>query len=96
MLKLKTEKGFEKDIIELKKSGKYNDEIFNEIKSIIEKLQHNDPISQIYRRHKLVGDLKGYEALHIQGDLVMIFKIKDDELILVMLGKHTKVYKRFK
>ena len=39
MLEIKVEKSFQKDIQRDKKSGKYKDEEFDELKSIIQKLQ---------------------------------------------------------
>jgi addiction module RelE/StbE family toxin len=40
--------------------------------------------------------MKDYEAIHIKPDWVLIFKIDDEYLNLVMIGKHTQVYKKFK
>ena len=96
MLKIKIEKSFKKDIERLKRSGKYPSKVFNEIKEVIAKLQNKKFIDPKYKRHPLIGNLKGYEAVHIRSDLIMVYKITKTHLILAMIGKHTKVYKKFK
>lgn len=96
MLKLIIEKGFQKDIEKIKNSGQYGKDVFEKIKEIIIKLQNQQPIESIHKRHSLVGNLKKYEAIHIKNDLVMIFRATQTHIILVMIGKHTKVYKKFK
>jgi len=96
MLKIKIEKSFKKDIERAKRSGKYSKEDFETLKQIIEKLQCLEPIEEKYKRHPLKGDMKGYEALHIKPDWVLVFKIDNEYLNLVMIGKHTQVYKKYK
>jgi mRNA interferase YafQ len=96
MLKIKIEKSFKKDIEKAKKSGKYSKEDFEILKQIIEKLQTLKDIEAKYKRHFLKGNMKDYEAIHIKPDWVLIFKIDDEYLNLVMIGKHTQVYKKFK
>jgi len=96
MLKIKIEKSFKKDIEKAKKSGKYSKEDFENLKQIIEKLQSLKDIETKYKRHTLKGDMKGYEAIHIKSDWVLVFKIDNEFLNLVMIGKHTQVYKKFK
>jgi len=96
MLKIKIEKSFKKDIEKAKRSGKYSKEDFETLKQIIEKLQCLELIEEKYKRHPLKGDMKGYEALHIKPDWVLVFKTDDKYLNLVMIGKHTQVYKKFK
>ncbi len=96
MLKIKIEKSFKKDIQRDKKSGHYSQEDFELLKSIIISLQKNEQISRKYKRHLLKGELKGFESIHVKNDWILIFKIEKDFLVLVMLGKHSQVYKKFK
>jgi len=96
MLEIKIEKGFKKDIARDKKSGLYNENDFATLKKIISDLQNNRAIEDSYKRHPLKGHLKGYESIHIKNDWLLIFKVDDSFLNLVMLGKHTQVYKKYK
>jgi len=43
-----------------------------------------------------IGTSKGYEAIHIKSDWILIFKIEKPLLILAMIGSHPKVYKKLK
>jgi len=96
VLKIKIEKSFKKDIDKAKKSGNYSKKDFELLKSIIENLENEKEIEIQYKRHPLKGDMKGYEAIHIKSDWLLVFKIDEGYLNLVMLGKHTQVYKKFK
>ncbi len=96
MLIIKIEKSFKKDVDKSKKSGNYSNEDFELLKKLIEDLQNKIDIEPKYKRHSLKGDMKGYEVIHIKPDWLLVFKVTEKYLYLVMLGKHTQVYKKFK
>ena len=96
LLEIKIEKSFKKDIARDKKSGKYTQEDFELLKTIISHLQNKQEIDKKFKRHPLKGTLKSYESIHIKNDWLLIFKVDEKYLYLIMLGKHTQVYKRFK
>ncbi len=96
MLKIKIEESFKKDIDRNKKSGQYSKKDFSILKSLITSLQIQDKIDPKYKRHPLKGELKKFESIHIRNDWLLIFKIDKQYLNLVMLGKHTQIYKKFK
>lgn len=96
MVEIKLEKSFRKDIERDKKSGKYSAEDFEELKNIIKKLQNSEEIEQKHKRHPLKGNMIELESIHIKNDWLLIFKIDENCLTLIMLGKHTQVYKKFK
>jgi mRNA interferase YafQ len=96
LLEIRIEKSFKKDIQRDKKSGKYSEKDFEILKSIITSLQNQKKIQPQYKRHPLKGDMKNFESIHIKNDWLLIFKIDEKYLNLVMLGKHSQVYKKFK
>ncbi|MCP5060986.1 MAG: type II toxin-antitoxin system YafQ family toxin [Ignavibacteriae bacterium] len=96
MLEIKIEKSFKKDIKRDKKSGKYSEKDFELLKLIIVSLQNQEIIDQKYKRHPLRGNMKGLESIHIKNDWLLILMVDEQYLNLVMLGKHTQVYKKFK
>lgn len=96
MLEIKIEKSFKKDIARDKKSGNYSSEDFTTLKDIISKLQVLDEIDNKHKRHFLKGSMSSLESLHVKGDWILIFSIDEKYLNLIMLGKHTQVYKKFK
>ena len=95
MLKIKIENSFKKDIERDKTSGKYIHEDFELLKSLIQQLEHRHPIETKHKRHPLKGSLKSLECLHVKGDWLLIFTLNEEFVTLVMLGKHTQVYKKF-
>jgi len=96
VLEIKIEKAFKKDIARDKKSGHYNEEDFENLKIMISDLQNEQEIDEKFKRHPLKGTMKGFESIHIKGDWLLIFKVDKEFLNLLMLGKHTQVYKKFK
>jgi len=96
VLKIKIEKSFKKDIEKAKKSGNYSKKDFALLKKIIENLETEKNIEPQYKRHPLKGEMNGYEVIHIKSDWLLVFKVNKEYLNLVMIGKHTQVYKKFK
>jgi len=96
VLEIKLEKSFKKDITRDKKSGNYSAKDFEILKTIILKLQGLEAIEQKYKRHPLKGSMSDLESIHVKGDWLLIFSIDENYLNLIMLGKHTQVYKKFK
>ena len=95
MLNLKIEKSFNKDLKKSQKSGNYSKNDFKLLKQILTQLQNQEFIDAKYKQHPLKGNLKNFEAIHIKYDWVLIYQISNLDLILVMLGTHAQVYKKF-
>jgi mRNA interferase YafQ len=96
LLEVRIDKAFKKDITRDKKSGQYTQEDFKLLKIMITNLQNKVKIDEKFKRHPLKGTMKGFESIHLKGDWLLIFKVDDEFLSLVMLGKHTQIYKKFK
>lgn len=96
MLQIKIEKSFKKDVKRDKNSGQYSQKDFEVLKSIITSLQNQEPIDSKFKRHPLKGEMSKLESIHLKNDWLLIFKVDDEFLNLIMLGKHTQVYKKFK
>lgn len=90
------EKSFKKDFKRDKKSGQYSGKDFKLFKSIISALQNQNLIHPKFKRHPLKGKLKDYESIHIKADWLLIFKVDSKYLYLIVLGKHTQVYQKFR
>ena len=62
---------------------------------IIEKLSKGEVLEQKYNDHKLKGNYSEYRECHIKPDLLLIYKKKEDILILtyVDLVSHSKLFK---
>ena len=45
------------------------------------------------RDHNLIGNYSGFKEFHIGGDLLVIYRIKDDILRLTRIGSHSELFK---
>jgi mRNA interferase YafQ len=43
--------------------------------------------------HMLKGEWQGYREFHLGGDMLLIYLLKEDALILVRLGTHAQLFK---
>ena len=66
----------------LKLVTKQNIDNARKIKEVIDILQKGEQLPEQYRDHALVGNWAGHRECHIQPDLLLIYRIIDDVLIL--------------
>ena len=60
---------------------------------IIDKLVNDEPIPAEYSPHMLHGDYKGCMECHIQGDFLLIWIDKLNDIVeLVRLGSHSELF----
>ena len=90
MLDIYYQKSFKKDFAKALKRG-CNPELFEEV---LELLVHEEPLSQKYRDHSLVGNYRGYRECHIQPDWLLIYKIDGGKLLLTLArtGTHSDLF----
>ncbi len=59
----------------------------------IGKLLENKLLPLEAKDHLLKGEYKGNREFHISGDLLVIYRIKDDALQLIRIGTHSELFK---
>lgn len=81
---------FSKDLKLMKKRG-YNISL---LKEIVEILADGKKLPEKNRDHNLVEEYKGYRECHITPDWLLIYKIVEDELILLLTntGSHSDLF----
>jgi mRNA interferase YafQ len=94
MYRIKHDRKFDKSLRKLIKNGlkqKYIDEIY----VVIELLASGKRLPIEYLDHKLQGEFKDYRECHIQGDLLLVYRIIKNELVLVLIniGTHSELFK---
>jgi mRNA interferase YafQ len=64
------------------------------LENILYKLANNEKLDEKYLDHKLTGDLEGKKECHIQPDILLIYEIRKEELILILLniGSHSELF----
>jgi len=90
VLIVKRHKSFLKDIRKIQLSDKHFSKYVVYLSRLIEK--KDLPIEAL--NHSLKGDYMGYYEFHISGDVLVVYKIKNNELWLIRIGSHNEVFKR--
>ncbi|MBU0561735.1 MAG: type II toxin-antitoxin system YafQ family toxin [Bacteroidetes bacterium] len=63
------------------------------MKLVISKIVKREILPQHYNDHALSGKLRDQRDCHVEPDFILLYKIKDDELILIRLGSHSELFK---
>lgn len=86
-------KDFEISIQRLKHSG-MKSATKKKIEQTIDMLASGQKLPLSYKDHSLHGELSKYRECHIQGDLLLIYKIEKEHLILVLvdIGSHSQLF----
>ena len=71
-----------------------NSETVNELLTVIEMLANGQALPEKYKDHLLKGNWKSYRECHIKPDLLLIYKLENDELTLtlVRIGSHGELF----
>ncbi|MBR2090356.1 MAG: type II toxin-antitoxin system YafQ family toxin [Fibrobacter sp.] len=59
------------------------------LRTVIDILAKGETLPEKYKDHPLVSNWIGYRECHIQGDWLLIYKYKDNELILSLTATGT-------
>lgn len=78
MLTIRYQTAFKKDYKRIVRRG-YDVRLLEEVITI---LAEQRPLPEIYRDHNLSGDYIGCRECHITPDWLLIYEIKNDELVL--------------
>lgn len=83
---------FKKNLKVIQKRG-YN---LSLLTTVIKTLASNQPLDPKYRDHQLKGDYIDYRECHIQPDWLLIYRIDNNQLILVLhsTGTHSDLFKK--
>lgn len=90
MLIVKRQKTFLKDLKKVQLSDKH----FSKYIIYISRLIEGNILPSEARNHSLKGIYDGYHEFHISGDVLVIYKIKNDELWLIRMGSHSELFKK--
>ena len=85
-------KKFKQDYQRLIKTA--NKAIVNELLAVIENLAEGKTLAKKYQDHSLKGNWQGYRECHIKPDVLLIYKLINNELILtlVRVGSHSDLF----
>ncbi len=88
MLKIRNHILYKKDFKKLVKNG-FDDSV---LKEVILTLRKKEPLDPQFQDHALKGKWKPFRECHIKADILLVYLVKDDELILLRLGSHSELF----
>lgn len=65
------------------------------LRKVIDMLANGEPLPEKYKNHPLKGKLKGFYDCHVMSDLVLIYRIEKERLILLLfdIETHSNLFK---
>ena len=90
MLTIKYHTMFKKDFKRIKKRG-YD---ISRLEKIVELLANEVPLPEQFKDHNLSGNYTGFRECHIAPDWLLIYQVKNNELVLVLsrTGSHSDLF----
>jgi mRNA interferase YafQ len=88
MREIKRHKQFLKDY----KDAKVSDKHFVKFTLFLAALIQNKELPKEALDHSLKGEWQGWREFHVSGDLLVIYKIRDDVLELARIGSHSELF----
>ncbi len=86
-------KQYRKAYKQVHRSGKYE---LLELDCVIGMLATGDVLPVKYHDHKLSGDMKDFRECHVNPNLLLVYRIIDDKLVLFLadIGSHSEIFGR--
>lgn len=95
MYRIARTKDFERSYKKLRKSGLLKAQARENLETAIDTLARGEKLPAKYRDHRLSGELKQYRECHIKGDLLLVYQVRDQELVLLLVDLGTHSYLGF-
>ena len=90
MKKLIVLKRFEKDLKKLSLKQKTLEKLFDAVARLVsEKL-----LPPELRDHQLTGNLADHREFHLGGDLLVLYRTTETEVVLVRIGSHNQLFRQ--
>ncbi|MCK5590515.1 MAG: type II toxin-antitoxin system YafQ family toxin [Candidatus Pacebacteria bacterium] len=92
MLSIKTTQGYRRALKKLVRSGQFK---IDKLEKVIDALVQGKKLPKSNKDHYLSGDLVGFRECHIQSDVLLVYYIEQDKLVLVLvnIGSHSNLFK---
>jgi mRNA interferase YafQ len=81
-------KQFDRDTKRMKKRGKN----LEKLKIIISSIVAEEPLDDIHRDHKLIGNWKGRRECHIESDWLLIYMVASNRVVFERTGAHSDLF----
>jgi len=92
MRKIERSSGFRRDYKRIRATPRHKD-IGTLLPEIVGLLAEDKPLNDKHRDHLLGGNWRGHRECHLKPDLLLIYKLPDDQtLSLVRMGSHSELF----
>ncbi|MEQ1789148.1 MAG: type II toxin-antitoxin system YafQ family toxin [Rickettsiales bacterium] len=88
MLIVRQSNVFKRDLKRLKR-GSFD---LSKLEIVVLKLINEEKLEPKYSDHLLIGNWKSYRECHIAPNWLLIYHIKDKELLLARTGSHSELF----
>ena len=92
MLPSKRTTKFEKDYKRVKMRGKNLDEL----KEVVRMLERKEDLPAAYKDHALHGEWAGVRECHIEGDWLLVYTIRGNDLTLLRTCTHAELFRSWR
>lgn len=92
MRTIKPSNQFEKDLKQVKKNSVRSKGLDILRKEIIPALLENDTLDRKFLDHKLSSERPPKRDCHVLNDLVLLYYVADEHLLLYRLGTHSQLF----
>lgn len=89
MLPVRTAARFRKALRKLSKSGSFN---HAGLELVIQILSQEKKLDRSHKDHQPTGDMSNYRECHIEFNLLLIYRMEGDILILANIGSHPELF----
>jgi mRNA interferase YafQ len=88
---VRTTSRFRKSLKRILKSGLFKRK---DIEDVVDILVRGEKLDNSYSDHQLSGDMIDNRECHIRSDLLLMYRIEDDNLVLVLIniGSHSELF----
>ena len=83
---------FDRSYKRIEQSGKLKDQTKKSLEKIINTLASGQKLTPTHKDHQLKGDLQDYRECHIKGDLLLVYQIRKERLVLILMDIGTHSY----
>jgi mRNA interferase YafQ len=71
---------------------KFTDKLYLKYLVYINTLLKEEPLPAEAKDHPLKGNFSDYREFHVSGDLILIYRVKEDTLQLIRIGTHSEIF----
>ncbi|HHC11032.1 MAG TPA: type II toxin-antitoxin system YafQ family toxin [Campylobacterales bacterium] len=74
------------------KKIKFTDKLYLKYLIYVGTLLKEEPLPPEAKDHPLKGKFSDYREFHISGDLLLVYRVKDETLQLIRIGSHSEIF----